>query len=117
MVRFSRPVRFSSTAAYWPASPILVAQLRRLAHGVEAGHAGLAAIGGQQRGEDAHDRRLAGPVGAEQAEHGAGAGVEVDPGQGLHVTVGLVEVPRDDGGLGARAHASTDTSREAAGSG
>ena len=71
MRMFSRPVRFSSTAAYWPASPMI----RRTASGSATTSwprtAAVPAVGAEDGGQDAHDRGLAGPVGAEQPEHGA----------------------------------------------
>ena len=45
-----------------------LADLHRLRHDVEAGHAGDAAGGRQIGGQDAHDGRLAGAVVAEQAD-------------------------------------------------
>ena len=49
-----------------------------LAHDVEARDPDLAGVGGDQRREDVDDRRLAGPVRAEQREHRALGDVEVD---------------------------------------
>ena len=54
--RFSRPVRFSSTAAYWPASPIEARTALRVLRDVDAEHAGVARVGPQQRREHAHRR-------------------------------------------------------------
>ncbi len=48
---------------------------------VVAADAGLAAVGAQQRGQDAHDGGLAGPVRAEQGEHLALAGGDIDARQ------------------------------------
>ena len=67
------------------------AELRGLADHVEAGHAGRAGVRGEQRGEDPDGRRLAGPVGAEHAEDGAGGGLEVDAVEGAHVPERLHE--------------------------
>ena len=78
MIRFSRPVRFSSTAAYCPARPMRVRDLLRLLADVEAEHLGATAVGLQDRRENAHRRGLAGSVGSEQAEHGAGRDRQVD---------------------------------------
>ena len=50
---------------------------------VEAGHGGLAAGGGQQRGEHPQGGRLAGPVGAEEAEGLTSRDIEVDAGNRL----------------------------------
>ncbi len=50
---------------------------------VVARHPGAARVGPQQGGEDADGGGLAGAVGTEQAEDGAGRGVQVDPGEGL----------------------------------
>ena len=66
-------------------------QLRRLAGDVEAGDAGAAAVGREQGGEDADRGRLAGAVGPEQAEHGAGGDPQVDPVERAHVAVGLAQ--------------------------
>ena len=101
MTRFSSPVRFSSTAAYWPARPIRGAQRARVADDVEAGDARRAGVGRQQRGEDAHRGRLAGAVGAEHAEHGAGRGLEVDAVERAHVAERLDEAARPDRRLAA----------------
>ena len=92
--RFSRPVRFSSTAAYWPASPMLARTVCGSSLHVDAEHAGGAAVGPQQRGEHAHDGGLAGTVGPEQAEHLALRHLErdaldrLDVAEALHQAVG-----------------------------
>jgi hypothetical protein len=69
----------------------LGAQLRRLADDVEAGDAGAAAVGREQRGEDADRGRLAGAVRPQQPEHGAGRHREVDPVERAHRPVGLAQ--------------------------
>jgi len=71
--------------------PDLAAQLARLGDDVEAGDAGAAAVGRQQGGEDADRSRLAGAVGAEQGEDGAGGGAEVDAVERADVLVGLAK--------------------------
>ena len=53
------------------------AELPGLADHVQAGHASAAGVGGEEGGEDPDRRRLAGPVGAEHAENGAGGGLEI----------------------------------------
>ena len=82
------------------------AQLRGLADHVEAGHAGRAGVGGEQRREDAHRRRLAGAVRAEHAEHGAGRGLEVDAVERAHVAERLDEAADLDR-WGERMHQGT----------
>ena len=72
------------------------AQLRGLADDVEAGNAGRAGVGPEQRGEDADRRRLARAVGPEHAEHGAGGGLEVDAVERADVAEGLDEAADDD---------------------
>jgi hypothetical protein len=78
IVRFSRPVRFSSTAAYWPARPIRSRSFAASRDDVEPGDARVPRVGLQQRRQDADDRRLARAVRPEQAEHGARSDVEID---------------------------------------
>ena len=68
-----------------------------LLHHVVPEDAGAPRVGFEDGGEDAHGRRLAGTVGAEQAEHGAGLDGERDLverphaalGEDLHQVVGL----------------------------
>jgi hypothetical protein len=72
------------------------AQLDGVAHDVEAGHEDRAGIGPQQRGEHAHRRRLARAVGAEEPEHAAGWGFEVDAVEGADVAEGLREAGHAD---------------------
>jgi hypothetical protein len=58
--------------------PDLKAHLRTLAHDVVAHDLGVAAVGAQDGGQHAHRGRLAGAVGAEQAEDAARRHLEVD---------------------------------------
>ena len=98
MVRFSRPVRFSSTAAYWPASPMRVRTRSACGHDVVARGRSPPGVGAQDGGEDAHRRGLAGPVGAEQAEDGALLDGEAHAVEGAHLPAeGLVQVVGLDG--------------------
>jgi hypothetical protein len=82
------------------------ADLAGLADHVQADDLGPPRVRRQQRAEDAHDRRLAGAVGPEQAQHGALGDGEVDP-----VERGLCAEPLDetldDDGIGHAAHART----------
>ena len=68
--RFSRPVRTSSTAANWPVRLIESPDLGRRGGDVVAVDAGAAAVRPEQGGQDAHHRRLAGAVGAEEGVDG-----------------------------------------------
>ena len=70
--------------------PDLRAQRRGIALHVEPYDARAAPVGLEQRGEDSHHCGLAGPVGAEQGEHAAGAGGEVDAAQRAHRAVRLL---------------------------
>ena len=74
----------------------LAAQCLGVLEHVEAGDASAAAVGLQQRGEDAHRGRLAGAVGPEQAEHRARLRAQVDAAQRVHLAVGLLQPFRDD---------------------
>ena len=70
---------------------------------VEAEDLGVAAVGREHGGQDPDGGRLAGAVGAEHAEDGAGRHLEVDAGQRLEVTEALGEaLDPDRGGLGVR---------------
>ena len=91
MSRFSKPVRFSSTAAYWPARPIRERSARRIVDHVEARDPGAAAARRQERRQDPHGGRLTGPVRAQQPEHGPGLDPQVDAAQRLDVAVGLAQ--------------------------
>ena len=59
------------------------AQSRGVRDHVAAGHRGASAVRSQQRRQDAHERRLARAVRAEQREHLALLGDEVEVGEGL----------------------------------
>jgi hypothetical protein len=80
--------------------PDVRAHLLLLAGDVVAADRRRAAVRAQQRGEDAHGRRLAGAVGAEQGEDAGGGHLEVDAAQGFHVPEALLEVAGDDCGIG-----------------
>ena len=82
------------------------AELRGLADHVEAGHAGRAGVGGEERGEDADRRRLARAVRPEHAEHGAGGGLELDAVERAHVAERLDEAADLDR-WGERMHQGT----------
>ena len=79
-----------------PGQADAAAQLGGLAHDVEAEHARAAAVGSQQRREDAHGGGLAGPVGAEHAEHAALLDAQADPVERAHLAVALLEALRLD---------------------
>ena len=70
--RFSRPVSTSSTAAYCPARPIRSRTDCGCFADVDAEHRRAPLLEREDGREDADRRRLAGAVGAEQPEHGAG---------------------------------------------
>ena len=84
----------SSTAAYWPVRPMRARTARGFGDDVDAVDDGRPAVGPEQRGEDAHRGGLAGPVRAEQTEHGAAGDREVDAAQGLGVAEALDEALR-----------------------
>jgi hypothetical protein len=71
--------------------------LAGLAAHVDARHRGPAAVGSGERGEDLHERRLAGPVRAEQAEDRAGGDGEGDASEGLDLAVAFGERRHLDG--------------------
>ena len=77
-IRFSRPVRRSSSEACWPASDDLLAHGAGRGGDVVAGDERAALRRCEQGGEDADGGRLARAVVAEQAEHGAGLDGEVE---------------------------------------
>ena len=106
--RFSRPVRFSSTAAYWPGEADPLAQLGGVADDVEAGHARGAGVGLEQRGEHAH-RASSCPRrwGRAARARVPGGGVEVDAVERAHVAERLHEAGHADRRL-ARVHAVHD---------
>jgi hypothetical protein len=66
---------------------------RRVPPDVRPGDERGARVGGQQRGEDAHGRGLAGTVGAEQPEDLALGDGQVDPADGLDGLARYPEVP------------------------
>src|SRR5690606_34212849 len=68
-----------------------LAHLRGLFGDIEPGDDGLPGIRPQQGREDAHERRLAGAVRAEQREDRAARDVEFDPSQHVQVPVGLLD--------------------------
>ena len=78
MWMFSRPVRFSSTAAYWPASPMVRRTASAWVTTSRPRTAAASRVGTEDGGEDAHDGRLARPVRSEQPEHGAGLHLKGD---------------------------------------
>jgi hypothetical protein len=91
------------------------------AHDVEPGHADRAGVGPQERREDADAGRLARAVGAEEAEHRAGARAEVDAVERPDVAERLDQALDGDGGLGGlrvgrRAGAAREDRHERAGS-
>lgn len=63
----------------------------RVAHDVVAADDGGAGVGPEQRGQDAHERRLAGAVGTEQRVDGAGGDGEVDAVEHAPAAEGLAE--------------------------
>ena len=77
------------------------AQLLGLAHDVEAADGGAPGVGPQQGGEDAHRRRLAGAVRAEQPEDAALGDGQVEPVERAHLAlpraVDLDQAFGDDG--------------------
>ena len=95
-IRFSRPVRRSSSEACWPASEIDSRTARGSRDDVVAGDERAAGGGGEQRGEDAHGGRLAGAVVAEQAEHRARRDGQVQPAQRLGVAEAPAQVLGED---------------------
>ncbi len=68
-----------------------LAQLRRVLDDVEPGHPRAAGVGLQQRRQDPDDRRLAGAIRSEQAEHGPVRDLEVHADERAHRAVGLHE--------------------------
>ena len=97
--RFSRPVSSPSTAANCPARPMR----RRTASGSPTtswpSTVARPAVGAQERGEDADERRLARAVGPEQPEDGARLDLEVEA------------VERDDVAEGVRGRPSARIAR------
>jgi hypothetical protein len=75
------------------------AQSGALVEDVEAGDAGRAVVGTEERREDAHGRRLAGAVRPQEPEDGPAVDAEVDAAQRVDVAVALAQSLRLDGGL------------------
>ena len=96
--RFSRPLAKPSTAANCPVSPI---RSRTCGACFSTSYPAMVAVpesGLSECGQDAHGRGLAGPVRAEQTEHGSGGDPQVDAVQGPHLAVRLgqaADVDRD----------------------
>src|SRR5206468_1860186 len=78
---------------------------------VEPDHARGARVGAQERRQDADERRLAGAVWPEQAEHGPAAHVEIDALERLNVAVGLRQAPNGNG-QSVGTHAPDSTGRQ-----
>src|SRR5829696_4795799 len=74
-----------------------LAHLRGLARDVVAEHAGDAAVGAEQRAEDADGGGLAGAVGSEKTVHGAALDLEVDAVYSFGVAEVLDQFSRFDG--------------------
>ena len=101
MTRFSRPVSAGSTAACWPARPITRRTSCGSGDGVDAGDVQRAAVGAQQRGHGADERRLAGAVRAEHGGDRAGRGDEVEAVEGGDVAELLAQADGLDRRCGA----------------
>ena len=89
--RFSSPVSRPSTAANWPVRPMAWRTPSGSRDDVVAADAGLAAVGGEEGGEDVDHGGLAGAVRSEQGEDGAFGDVEVDAVEHDLVAEGLAE--------------------------
>ena len=85
--RFSRPVRFSSTAAYWPARPIRRADQCRPSSARRGRAPGPCRRRPQDGGEDPDGGGLARAVGSEQAEHRSLLDGEADPVEGADLVL------------------------------
>ena len=96
MRRFSSPVRFSSTAAYWPARPMRSRTALRISRHIDAEHRRDARVGREDRRQDTNRRGLAGAVGPEQTEHGAGRHREIDAVERDDVAEALLESLHED---------------------
>jgi hypothetical protein len=83
-----------------PGEPEAADGVGREAHDRAAVEADIAAVRGQEPGEQVEDRRLAGAVGADEAEHLAQRDREVEPGDGSEAA----EAPREPAGLEQRGH-------------
>ena len=77
-IRFSRPVRSSSTEAICPVTEIWRRTASPSRDDVVAEHVAPSRVGPQQRREDLDRRRLAGAVGPEHAVDGAQRDLQVD---------------------------------------
>ena len=84
-------MRFSSTAALCPASPIRNRSSSASRTESSPSTSARPLVGCEQGREDADGGGLSRAVGAEQAEHGAGLDLEVDALQGFHVAEVLNE--------------------------
>ena len=73
---------------------------RRVGRDVEPGDDGRSRVGAQQRAEDLHEGRLAGPVGAQQRDHAPPRDGEPDVLQDLLVAESLAETGNLDGWCG-----------------
>src|SRR6185436_9968693 len=72
----------------------------RVGADVDAEHRRSPAVGGEDRGEDAHRGGLAGTVRAEQAEHGPWRDLEGHTGERDDLAETLLDVVDDDGRFG-----------------
>jgi hypothetical protein len=75
------PVQVLVECRVLPEQPDPAAHGAGFAHDVVPGDLGPSRVGPQQGGEDAHERRLARPVGAEHGVHGAAPDGQVEPVQ------------------------------------
>ena len=78
--RFCRPLSTSSTAAFWPTSPIRRAHARRVARHVDARPPRAAPVGAQQRGQDPYRVVLPAPLGPSSPHTVPARDGEVQPG-------------------------------------
>ena len=93
--RFSRPVRFSSTAAYWPARPMRRAQLRRVVARRRARRRVTSPASG--RSSVVRTRTavvLPAPLGPSRPSTVPGGDLEVDAVERAHLAEGLWSRPR-----------------------
>ncbi len=96
MVRFSSPVRFSSTAAYWPASPI---RWRRAAASRTTSSPTTVAVPASGMSSVVSTRTsvvLPAPLGPSRPRTVPLAHVEIDAVEGAHVAEGLDDAADDD---------------------
>ena len=82
MTRFWRPVRVSSSVASWAATPMFRRTAAASRTTSNPATRALPAVGHRERRDDPQRRRLAGAVGAEQAEDRPPGDLEVDAGEG-----------------------------------